>query len=469
MRYFDTASIFVKAGDGGRGCVAFRREKFVPKGGPSGGDGGHGGNVWVEAEAGLTSLTIFRRQLHFRADKGGPGTGSNKHGANGPDLVIKVPVGSIVRRKEAEEGEPALAELLQPGQRALLIPGGRGGRGNASFKSGRNKAPALAESGEAGADMWVDLEMRVVADVGIIGVPNAGKSSLLAVLSAAKPKVAAYPFTTLVPNLGVCELDFRTTVFADVPGLLEGAHNGHGLGHEFLRHCQRCRALVHVIDGTSPDPIGDYTAIRQELELFSPELLAKPQVVAYNKMDVPESSDYWDDVRQFLGEAGVVSDDILATSAATGQGVTDMVRRVRRVLDALPLEDSSTVDALNQTDLPRRFSEARISSFQIEANLAVTPRLFYVHGEALERFAQMTNWDYYEAVSRFQKVLDAAGINKALRKRGILEGDMVIIGDTELQWSEDQSEAALFGAWLDDRRAKGRVAQGKARWPHAGG
>ncbi|KAK9824623.1 hypothetical protein WJX72_011807 [[Myrmecia] bisecta] len=470
MRCFDTSRIYIKAGDGGKGCVAFRREKFVPKGGPSGGNGGDGGNVWVVADPNLNSLSAFRRQVHYRAIPGQPGGGSNRTGAEGTDLFIAVPPGTIVRDRDAGPDEPPLAEVVKAGDKALLAVGGRGGRGNASFKSSRTKAPQLAENGGPGQERWVDLELRLVADVGIIGVPNAGKSTLLSVVSAAKPKVADYPFTTLVPNLGVCEMDFRTTVFADIPGLLEGAHAGVGLGHEFLRHCQRCRALVHVLDGTSPDPIGDYTAIQTELELFNPDLVNKPQVVAYNKVDVPDSSDYWEEVREYLLANGVPADCIYAVSAATGRNVIDLVRQVRKVLDAMPEDEAAaTSGALNITEPPRRRSDARMDQFAIEADLS-GPRVWTVRGEAIERFAQMTNWDYYEAALRFQKVMDVAGINKALRAKGILEGDTVLVGeDIELEWADDQSEGALFEAWMTERKAKGRVAQGSARWPHIGG
>ena len=362
MRCFDTARIYVKGGDGGKGCVAFRREKFVPKGGPSGGNGGDGGHVYAVADASLTSLAVFRRQLHFRAPEGSHGGGSKCHGANANHIEVRVPPGTIFRKRKALGGDPSqdggstgggangdeyddeldppIAELVSPGERALLAVGGKGGRGNASFKTHKNNAPTMAELGEPGEEWWLDVELRLVADVGIVGVPNAGKSSLLSALSAAKPKVANYPFTTLVPQLGVCELDYRSTVFADVPGLLEGAHNGVGLGHEFLRHVSRCRAAVHVVDGSSRDPVGDYAAVRAELELFSPELAALPQVVAYNKVDLPDSADYLDDVRAHLAEShGVHPDDVIAVSAATGTGVPELVRRVRMLLDELAEEE----------------------------------------------------------------------------------------------------------------------------------
>lgn len=469
VRCFDTARILVKGGDGGRGCVAFRREKFVPKGGPSGGNGGNGGSVYVEADESLNSLASFRRKVHFRASPGTPGMGSDCHGAAGKDLVIKVPPGTIIRRAKADKDEPPLAEILREGERALLAVGGRGGRGNLAFKSSQNNAPTLAEYGEACSEVWLDVELRLVADVGIIGVPNAGKSTLLSVLSNAKPKVADYPFTTLVPNLGVNTLDFRETVFADVPGLLEGAHSGVGLGHQFLRHCQRCRVLVHVIDGTSPDPLGDYDAIQTELRLFSPALAGKPQVVAYNKMDVPDSSDYWDEIRAGLRERGVLEEDILPMSAVAQVGVSEVVRRVRCVLDDLPVEDETAEAVVTSGEVERdalRRADARIGEFSIEEQPGFTPRVFIVKGEAIERFAQMTDWSYYEATRRFQGVLDAAGITKALRAKGIQEGDTVIIGEMEFEHSDERSEGVMVEKFHRERRMAGIAAKGSARWPH---
>lgn len=469
VRCFDTARILVKGGDGGRGCVAFRREKFVPKGGPSGGNGGNGGSVFMEADVALNSLSSFRKQVHFRASAGEPGQGSDCHGANGKDLVIKVPPGTIVRRRGSRSSDPPLAEILKEGKRALLAVGGRGGRGNLAFKSARNNAPTLAEYGEMGKEMWIDLELRLVADAGIIGVPNAGKSTLLSVLSAAKPKVADYPFTTLVPNLGVNNLDFRTTVFADVPGLLEGAHAGVGLGHQFLRHCQRCRVLVHVIDGTSPDPLGDYDAIQTELELFSPALAIKPQIIAYNKIDVPDSADYWEDIREGLIARGARPEDMFPISAVAQKGVEDLVRSVRKALDLLPLEDDDVDAVVTSGEVEEeeaRKSEARIGEFSIELG---GNRVFIVKGEAIERFTQMTDWSYYEATRRFQGVLDAAGINKALRAKGIKEGDTVVIGEMEFEHSDDTSEGAMYEKWTSERRMAGIANKGSARWPHAGG
>lgn len=469
MRCFDTARIFVKGGDGGNGCVAFRREKFVEWGGPSGGNGGRGGSIWAVVDENLNSLSCFRTHIHWRGTSGTNGQGSQLDGANAEDTYIKVPPGTIIRRKDAQEDEAPLAELVRPGDKALMMVGGRGGRGNYSFKTSRNKAPTIAEKGEEGGELWIDLELKVVADVGIIGIPNAGKSTLLSVVTAARPKIANYPFTTLVPNLGVCEMDYRTTVFADVPGLLEGAHEGLGLGHEFLRHVQRCRALIHVIDGTSKDPMGDWRAINLELELFNPELKDKPQIIAYNKIDLPDSGDYSEFVCEELISEGVSPQDIFMVSAATGQGILDLVRRTRAVLDDLgPLQQVYETNALNVTKLPAR-DKLRLDEFEIvmERPQEDGPGFFYVEGKALEKFAQMTNWDYYESIKRFQKVLDAAGINAALRAKGIREGDTVVIHESEFNWQDDQSDSAMYQAFIDDMKLRGKNIQGGARWPHA--
>lgn len=472
MRCFDTAKIYAKAGDGGRGCVAFRREKYVPRGGPSGGNGGNGGHIWAQVDSSLNSLSNFRHHVHFRASPGTPGLGSNKHGSNGNSTTIPVPPGTIIRTGNASAAEPVLAELLQPGQRALLLPGGRGGRGNASFKSGRNTAPQLAEQGEEGLELWLELELKLVADVGLVGAPNAGKSTLLGVLSSARPKIADYPFTTLVPNLGVVDVDFRSIVVADIPGLLEGAHTGHGLGHEFLRHIQRCRALVHIIDGSSLDPVGDYDAIRTELELFNPELVGKPSVVAYNKMDIPDSSDYWEDVRaSLLRDHGVAPEDCMAISAVTGQGTTELVRRLHALLDTLPesnqLEQEEMIDATSLLGAHKKGSGPPIDDFTVQMECK-SPRRWRVEGYGIERFTQMTNWTYYEALLRFQRVLEASGINDALRKQGVREGDTVCVSEMEMDWSDDKSEKTLYGEFMVERKASGRVAQGSARWPHKG-
>ena len=475
VRAFDTARIKVEAGMGGNGCVSFRREKFVEFGGPNGGNGGRGGHVWAVADRNCSSLLHFRGKVHWKAGKGLAGSGGNRTGAGGNDVEIAVPVGTVIRERtsaldtryeldssvataaavdendDADDQGAVVAELLEDGERALLAVGGKGGRGNASFKSNMNRAPTLAEVGERGVEKWLSLELKVVADVGIVGCPNAGKSTLLSVLSAARPKIANYPFTTLVPNLGVCDLDMRTTVFADIPGLLEGAHTGHGLGIAFLRHCERARMLVHVLDGSTRDPIHDFEAIRTELELFDPELAEKPYLVVYSKMDVPESSDYYDLVAEYFTTRGLPAP--MPLSGVTGKGVTEMVRAVRRVLDALPPSDlsaSRTVE--NVTEVPRKSMRARIDDYDVDVDRTVTPWIYTVRGEALARFTAMTNFDYFEGLLRYQRVLEAAGVVTRLAKEGIREGDTVdIVGGMSFEWKEDRSQGSMYDAWKGGR------------------
>ncbi|MEZ4581912.1 MAG: GTPase ObgE [Caldilineaceae bacterium] len=423
--FFDQAKIYVKGGDGGNGVVAFRREKFVPRGGPAGGNGGRGGHVVFYVDTGLNTLSPFQKQVHFRAERGTHGGGANKTGANGPDLRIPVPPGTIVR--DAETGQ-IVADLLRPGQQALVARGGRGGRGNNAFKSARNKAPRLAEKGEPGQERWLELELRLVADVGIIGVPNAGKSTLLSVVSAAKPKIADYPFTTIVPNLGVAEVGHRQIVLADIPGLMEGAHEGVGLGLEFLRHVERTRLLIHLLNGDSPDPLGDFQAINQELSLFKPELADKPQIVAFNKMDLPAAQAAWPAVQAAMERYGL---PVIAISAVTHENVPQLLYRVQEMLDALP-----PAFAEPEEELPEITPDEDERIFHVEQ---IDDGEWLVEGVAIERAARMTNWDYYEAAMRFQRILKAMGIADALRDAGIAEGDTVHIAEVELIWGYDNA------------------------------
>ena len=333
-----------------------------------------------------------------------------------------MPPGTLVR--DAETGE-LLADLTQPGQRVLLLRGGRGGRGNAAFKSARTKAPRLAENGEAGEERWITLELKLVADIGIVGVPNAGKSTLLSVVSAAKPKIADYPFTTLTPSLGVAEIDHRQMVLADIPGLLEGAHEGVGLGRDFLRHIERTRLLIHLLNGDSPDPLGDFEAINQELVLFNPTLAERPQIVVLNKLDLPHARERWPEVEAAIRAEGL---PVMCISVVTGENVQALLYRVQEMLDALPPrdEDASLAAALIPAEAPE---DER--AFEI---YAVADGQWRVVGTAIERAAQMTNWDYYEAAMRFQRILRAMGIADALTEAGVQEGDTVQIADIELIW-----------------------------------
>jgi GTPase len=422
---FDEAKIYVKAGDGGNGIVAFRREAHVPRGGPSGGNGGKGADVYLIADPHVNTLLYFSRQVHFRAPNGEHGRSKNQTGAQGEDLQIPVPVGTVAR--DADTGA-LLGDLISPGQQVLVAKAGRGGRGNRAFRSATNQAPRIAENGEPGEERWLRLELKLVADVGIIGVPNAGKSTLLARISAAQPKIADYPFTTLEPNLGVVLVGDKDIVFADIPGLIEGAHAGVGLGHSFLRHIERTRVLIHLLSGTSPDPLGDFHAINQELELFNPQLGAKPQVVAFNKMDITEARELWPKVSRALRERGVV--EPLAISAVTGEGVDALLQRAAAMLEELPpqaYEAAEIVPVIGPED---------DEGFEIKRD---PDGAWRVEGRKIERIAVMTRWEYYDAVLRFQRILQALGITQALRDAGVDEGDTVRIGGTELEWSEEHA------------------------------
>ncbi|KAF8017265.1 hypothetical protein BT93_H2454 [Corymbia citriodora subsp. variegata] len=435
MRCFDRAKIFVKAGDGGNGVVAFRREKFVPLGGPSGGDGGRGGNVYLEVDSSMNSLLPFRKSVHFRADRGRHGRGSKQAGAKGEDVVVKVAPGTVVREAGKEE---VLLELLNPGQKALLLPGGRGGRGNASFKSGMNKVPRIAENGEEGPEMWLELELKLVADVGIVGVPNAGKSTFLSVISAAQPTIANYPFTTLLPNLGVVSFDYDSTVVvADLPGLLEGAHRGFGLGHEFLRHTERCSTLVHVVDGSSEQPELEFDAVRLELELFSPELAEKPYVVAFNKMDLPEAYERWPSFKERLEARGIQT---FCMSAVKREGTYQVISGAYDILQKHKEAKSSFegwVDPSSLNHVAEKVKDQRSASIsEFEITHDSSSRTWHVIGSGLRRFVQMTNWRYLDSEKRFQHVLEACGVNKTLVKLGVKEGDTVVVGELEMVWHD---------------------------------
>jgi GTP-binding protein len=416
--FFDEATIQVRAGRGGNGCVSFRREKYVPFGGPNGGNGGAGGDVRLVANRHLNTLIQFQRQQHFRAESGGHGQGKDMQGKQGQDVLIPVPPGTVVR--DAHTGA-LLGDLVEDGQQVLVAKGGRGGRGNAAFKSSTNQAPRMVEKGEPGEARTLKLEMKLIADVGIIGVPNAGKSTLLAAVSAARPKIADYPFTTLSPNLGVATLDHQSLVLADIPGLIEGAHAGAGLGHKFLRHIERTRVLIHLLDGASPHPLQDFEAINEELALFSPELARKPQIVALNKMDLPQAQEIWPTVRAAMQERKL---SLYAISAATGQATDELLYAALKLLESMPVEPASTVEAtvFRPAEDEDAFEVLREGDH------------FRVRGRRVERTAVMTDWNNREAVARFQRILEAMSVFEALRQAGIQPGDTVFFGDRELEW-----------------------------------
>lgn len=421
--FFDEAKIYVRAGDGGNGVVAFRREAHVPRGGPSGGNGGKGGDVYLEADPQINTLIAFSKQIHFRAANGDHGRGKNQTGAQGEDLVIKVPVGTVAY--DVETGL-LLADLTEPGERVLVVRAGRGGRGNWTFRSSTNQAPRIAENGEPGEERWLRLELKLLADIGIVGVPNAGKSTLLSRISAARPKIADYPFTTLEPNLGTVLIGQQDMVWADIPGLIEGAHLGTGLGHTFLRHIERTRVLVHLLNGVSADPLGDFEAINQELALFNPQLAAKPQIVALNKLDVSEVRAHWPAIARGLRDRGAIEPQ--AISAVSGEGVDALLARAASLLRELPppprLEDVQPL-ATPTSGEDMSFTVTRDGD-----------GAWRVSGRRIERIVKMTQWEYYDAVMRFQRILEALGITEALRTSGVEEGDTVRFGEKELEWSD---------------------------------
>lgn len=418
----DEVKIYVRSGDGGDGIIAFRREKYVPRGGPAGGDGGQGGSVILKVNPKLNTLVHFQKRVHFKAEAGERGGPSNRSGKSAQDLEIEVPPGTVV--KDADSGR-IIADLLHVGDRVIVAHGGRGGRGNQHFATSSNQAPRIAEKGEPGVECWLLLELRLIADVGIVGLPNAGKSTLLSVITNAKPKIADYPFTTLEPNLGVVIYDHRDLVLADIPGLIEGAHKGVGLGHAFLRHIQRTRLIVHLLDGTSEDPLADYNQINIELALYDENLGQKPQIVVFNKMDLPDAQARWPQVEKALKSKGV---DAYAISAVAQINTRQLIQHIFQVMDSLPVESIKPIMQMPVYELP----ESQLN-FTIEQE---KEGVFRVRGKHIERAAAMTYWDYEEAVLRFQNILETLGISSALEKAGVQVGDTVFIGEYELEWSE---------------------------------
>ena len=431
-RFIDEARIFVQGGDGGNGAVSFRREKFVPHGGPDGGDGGRGGSVVLIVDEGLNTLLEFRFNRHFKAERGEHGGGSRKHGRSGRDLYVRVPPGTAVYDEEGN----LLADLTQHGQTFVAARGGRGGRGNARFATPTHQAPRMAEKGEPGQARWLRLELKLLADVGFVGMPNAGKSTLLSRVSAARPKVADYPFTTLTPVLGVVRFDDGfTMVCADIPGLIEGAHAGAGLGHDFLRHVERTRVLVHLVDAAATegrDPVEDYRVIRLELERYDPRLAGLPTVVAANKCDLPDAQQHVERLRRIAEGEGR---PFHAISAATGQGVDALLHQVRRLL-----EEARAQDRREETGQVRVYRAPRRPPFEVTRE----GEAFRVRGAAVERWVAMTDFDNEEAVWYLQRRLRRSGVEEALRRAGATGGDLVRIGEWEFVFDEGMQQD---GGW----------------------
>jgi GTP-binding protein len=422
IMFTDQVEIHVRSGKGGDGMVHFRREKYVPRGGPDGGDGGKGGDVVFEVKLTLNTLSSFRPNQRFKAEDGVKGGPSQMSGRYGNDLVIPVPPGTVIF--DADTGE-LIGDLTGDGQRLMVCKGGRGGRGNQHFATSRNQAPRTAEKGEPYEEKRLRLELKLIADIGLIGVPNAGKSTLLTSLTNAKPKIAPYPFTTLEPNLGVAEIDVNTTVvLADIPGLIEGASTGAGLGHDFLRHIQRTRVLVHILDGLSEDPIADYSQINTELSLFDPNLGKKPQIVALNKIDQPDVQEKLTNLQKQFKKKKV---EFMTISALARTNTRELLIKAYQILQETPIPEvvEMPVPVYKPKEDPREFEITREGANE-----------WRISGIAIERAAKMTYWEHDGSVRRFQKVLDTLGIKDALRKAGVQDGDTVSIDEFELEWQE---------------------------------
>ena len=426
--FYDYAKVNVKAGDGGNGIVAFRREKYVPKGGPAGGDGGKGGSIILRADEGLRTLIDFRYQTHYKGKRGDHGSGAKQHGRSADDIVLRVPVGTVVRDADTKK---LLGDLRHHGQEIVVAQGGRGGRGNARFVSSTHRAPAFAENGEKGEERWITLELKLLADVGLVGFPNVGKSTIISRVSAAKPKIANYHFTTLEPNLGMVRVDAgRSFVIADVPGLVEGAAEGAGLGHRFLRHVERTRVLVHVVDlsgSEGRDPLEDLAVIRGELERYAPQLNEKPMVIVANKVDLMSDDDR-DAALARLSEA-YPEVRIFPMSAATDSDLNELVYHLADILDAIGPVEYAEEDFEPVEEEPQK----QEAPFRVQK---IGPDAYEVVGPEIDGLVGRTQFERDEAVERFMKILDNMGIEKALREAGIQDGDTVIVGPKALDYLE---------------------------------
>jgi GTPase len=426
--FVDQTKIYVKGGDGGNGMVAFRREKYVPMGGPAGGDGGKGADVVFEVNEGLRTLMDFRYQRHWKAPRGEHGMSKNQHGKNAKDMIVKVPPGTVVMDAETKE---VIADLVENGQRAVIAKGGRGGRGNSRFATPSNPAPELAENGEPGQERDVILELKLLADVGLVGFPSVGKSTLLSVVSSAKPKIAEYHFTTIVPNLGMVETeDNRSFVMADLPGLIEGASEGVGLGHQFLRHIERTRVIVHVIDMAAMegrDPYEDYLTINKELEEYNLRLTERPQIIVANKMDMPEAEENLQKFKERLEE----DFPIFPISALSRKGLRELLYAIADKIEEtpeFPLDHEEEETGVNRVLYKH---EADPEAFYITRE---PDGSFVIQGEKVEKLFKMTNFQTEESVRRFARQLRGLGVDEALRAKGAKDGDTVKLLDFEFEF-----------------------------------
>ncbi|RKD23908.1 GTPase ObgE [Ammoniphilus oxalaticus] len=427
--FVDTARIYVKGGDGGNGMVAFRREAHVPQGGPAGGDGGRGADVVFVVDEGLRTLVDFRYQRHFKAPKGENGRSKSQHGAGAEDMVVRVPPGTAIYDDDTGD---LIGDLVSHGQRLVVAKGGRGGRGNIRFANPVNPAPEISENGEPGEERNIRLDLKVLADIGLVGYPSVGKSTLLSVVSAARPKIGNYHFTTLTPNLGVVDVgDGRSFVMADLPGLIEGAHEGIGLGHQFLRHVERTRVIIHVLDmagSEGRDPIEDYQQINQELTLYNQKLEERKQIVAANKMDLPEAEENLIAFRKFVGEEV----PIYPVSAATQQGIQQLLYAAADLLETIPV--APLVEELEQESAERVVYKAEKEPDKFE--IRRENELYVVEGVHIERMMKMTNLNSHDSVQRFTRTMRNMGVDRRLRELGAENGDIVRIGEFEFEFVE---------------------------------
>ncbi|MBP1947664.1 GTPase ObgE [Virgibacillus litoralis] len=425
--FVDQVSVYVKAGDGGNGLVAYRREKYVPLGGPAGGDGGNGGDVVFKVDEGLNTLMDFRYNRHFKAKRGENGMNQNQHGKNANPLVIAVPPGTTVVDEDTQE---VIADLTTHGQETVIAKSGRGGRGNSRFATPRNPAPEIAENGEPGQERNIKVELKLLADVGLVGFPSVGKSTLLSVVSAAKPKIADYHFTTLAPNLGVVDTaDNRSFVMADLPGLIEGAHEGIGLGHQFLRHVERTRVILHVVDMSSfedRDPYDDFVKINQELEEYDNQLMNRPQIIAANKMDMPGAEENLQEFKAKLTDEYPVH----SISALTKDGLRDILFEIADTLDKIP-KHSNVIEDVDEKVVYRYKKEETPFTITRDSDGA-----YVLSGSKIEKLFKMTDFAKDEAVQRFSRQIRGMGVDDALRKRGAKDGDTIRIMDFEFEFIE---------------------------------
>jgi len=420
---FDQAEIMVRAGDGGSGAVSFRHEKFVPFGGPNGGDGGDGGDVVVVADEAVSNLRTFRRKRNYKAARGKDGAGKKKHGKNGADMVLAVPVGTVISYKSQIGGDSLIADLEQPGQPVVVAKGGRGGKGNTHFATSTNQAPQIAQQGEVGEELAIILELKLIADVGLIGYPNVGKSTLLSAVSAAKPKIAGYPFTTREPVLGLVEVGPKSFVLAEIPGLIEDAHLGRGLGHDFLRHVERTRVLIHLVDGSSESPAADMAQVNTELSLFDSALGKKPQLVAVNKIDLPQVEAGLAEIADSFSAIGT---DVFFVSAASGQGLTELMAEAMDLLRSIPAGEAGGIKVPKKVFHPPPKSAP--PGVHREGDT------FVVTAPVLERIITRPDETGPHIPGELRQQLARLGVTKALERAGVKPGDKVRCGNFEWEW-----------------------------------